>query len=183
MKDSVLKTKRLTLRKPRMSDAGKMLYMYQERHLSRVTRIPYPYTLRDAKEFLKRKTGKDSCRFFITLNETKEIIGSMEFVEISRRDNWGNAGYLIAKKHRNKGYASEACQALLDFGFNTLKLNRISINHVEGNEASKRIILKLGAKYEGMEREGIRTGDGKYRNRLLYAILAKDWKVGRRLKE
>ena len=179
MKSIVLKTKRLTLRKPRMSDAKKILYMYQEKKLSTVTHIPYPYKLKDAVSFLKgiEKTfGKTSYNFFIVLNKTNEIVGSLGLMNINKRDNRSEVGYIIAKKHRGNGYVTEACRALLDFGFKKLKFNRININHVKGNKASRNVIKKMGAKYEGTERKGAKTADGKYKDHLLYGILAKEWK-------
>lgn len=179
MKNPVLKTERLTLRKPRMSDAEKILYIYQEKYLSSVTHIPYPYKLKDAKDFIKSQInnfGKTDYGFFIILDETKEIIGSLGIMNINKRDNRAEIGYVLAKKHRNNGYMTEACRELVDFGFRKLNLHRININHAKGNKASQRVIKKMGAKYEGLEREGVRAGDGKYKDHLLYAILAKEWK-------
>ena len=178
-KNITLKTKRLTLRKPRISDAKKILYIYQEKKLSTVTHIPYPYKLKDAQEFIKRNIkgfGKTHYSFFIVNNKTNEIMGSLGFVSVNKRDNHAEVGFVIAKKHRGKGYATEASQAIIDFGFKKLKFNRISIGHVKGNNASKGVIKKLGAKYEGTIRKNIRTADGKYRDDFRYGILAKEWK-------
>jgi ribosomal-protein-alanine N-acetyltransferase len=174
-----LKTERLFLRKPKMSDAKEMVGVFSDKHSSKFTHIPYPYRLKDAKDFLKMrlpKFGKDHYEFFITLAKTKEIIGSAGFVSISKRDNRGEVGYYISPKHRKKGYATEACKAVLDFGFKKLKLHRININHIKGNKASQKVIKKMGAKYEGTEREGSKPADGKYKDTLLYAILDREWK-------
>ncbi len=179
MKNPILKTKRLILRRQRMSDAKVMPPIFNEKTLSKFTRIPYPYKLKNAKEFLKdatKKFGKTEYGFFITLKETKEIIGSTAIMRINKINNRAEVGYFIAKPYRKKGYATEACKAVLDFGFNKLKLHRININHLKGNKASQAVIKKMGAKYEGTEREGFLPADGKYKDHLLYAILAKEWK-------
>jgi ribosomal-protein-alanine N-acetyltransferase len=182
MKKIVLKTERLTLRKPKISDLKEMVKVFNDSHASKFTHIPHPYKLNHARDFLRMRMpefGKDSYEFFVILNETKEIIGSAGLVSIAKRDNKGEVGYFIAPKHRKKGYATEACKAVLDFGFKKLKLHRININHVKGNKASQRVIKKIGGKYEGMEREAIKTGNGKYNDHLLYAILKREWKKGK----
>ncbi len=179
MKDQVLKTKRLVLRKQKMSDAKVMPSIYNEKALSKFTNIPYPYKLKNAKEFLKgatKKFGKTEYGFFITLKGTKEIIGSTAIMRINELDKRAEVGYFIAKPYRKKGYATEACSAVLDFAFNNLKLHRINIDHIKGNKASQNVIKKIGAKYEGTEREGSRPADGKYKDHLLYAILGREWK-------
>lgn len=178
MKNPVLKTERLALRRQRMSDAKLLPPLYNEKALSKFTHIPYPYKLSDAKKFLKgaaKKFGKTEYGFFIILSKTKEIIGSIALMNINKKDNRAEIGYFVTKKHRSKGYVTEATKALLDFGFKKLKLHRININHVNGNKASQRVIKKLGAKYEGREREAVLTSGKKYKDHLLYAILAREW--------
>lgn len=174
-----LKTERLLLRKVKPSDAKEIAEMHKGKDCAYLfTRIPNHYKLRDAKKFVKgniEKFGKKEYGFVITDRKTKRILGTC-IIWIVEDDNKGIIGYYIRKDSRNKGYVTEAAKALLNFGFLRLKLNRININHVKGNNASQKVIKKLGAKYEGMERKAAWTADGKYKNHLLYAILAKEWK-------
>ncbi|MDP2749854.1 MAG: GNAT family N-acetyltransferase, partial [Nanoarchaeota archaeon] len=147
-------------------------------HAHLFTRIPKNYTIKEAKKFVRgniKNFGNKEYGFIITDKKTKRILGSC-IIWIFEKDNKGNLGYYIRNDARNKGYVTEAARALLDFGFGKLKLNRININHVKGNKASQRVIKKLGAKYEGLEREAILSGSGKYQDHLTYAILAKEWK-------
>ncbi len=50
--------------------------------------------------------------------------------------------------HQRKGYAAEAAQALIDYGFNTLNLRRIIATTEYDNEGSKAVMRKLGMALE-----------------------------------
>lgn len=56
--------------------------------------------------------------------------------------------YLIGRDYWNKGYASEAVSALIDYCFNTIGLERIAAKVDTNNFASKRIIDKMGFRFE-----------------------------------
>jgi [ribosomal protein S5]-alanine N-acetyltransferase len=174
-----LETKRLILRIPELKDAKYFPNIYHDKEASKLTHVPHPYTIKDAKEFIPKRRkafGENAYDFVIVLKETKEVIGSIGIMNINKRDNRAEIGYYLAKEHRNKGYMTEAAKTLITFGFEKVKLNRININHVKGNIKSKKVILKLKAKYEGLERKAVLTGDKKYKDHLLYGILAEDWK-------
>ena len=57
----------------------------------------------------------------------------------------------IAKEYWGKGYATEAGQAFVQFGFDVLKLDRIVTMVQAGNDASVRVMEKLGLKLMGTE--------------------------------
>ncbi len=64
----------------------------------------------------------------------------------------------------------------MDFGFGELKLNRIRISCSTKNKASRRVIEKTCAKFEGIERESIVSGDGKTHNLRVYSVLKWEFK-------
>ncbi|MFT4297795.1 MAG: GNAT family N-acetyltransferase [Candidatus Woesearchaeota archaeon] len=178
----ILKTKRLLLRIPEIKDAKYYPEIYNDKEASAFTHVPYPYTLKDAKDFIKkiRKIfGKQAYDFVIVVKETRKVIGAISIVKINKRDNRAELAYYIAKQHRNKGYITEAGKEIIKFAFEKLKFNRLNINHVKGNKQSEKVILKLGAKYEGIEKKAVLTGDKKYKDHLLYGLLADEWKKSR----
>jgi ribosomal-protein-alanine N-acetyltransferase len=61
-------------------------------------------------------------------------------------------GLYIAKAYWGRGLATEAGWAFIDYGFNLLKLNRIVTMVQTGNDASVRVIEKLG--FTGKRRRG-----------------------------
>jgi RimJ/RimL family protein N-acetyltransferase len=79
-------------------------------------------------------------------------------------------GYLIAPAAQGRGYATEAAQALLDFGLTGGGLHRITATCDPENAASARVLEKIGMTREGRLRDHFLIR-GAWRDRLLYAKL------------
>lgn len=92
--------------------------------------------------------------------------------------NWGlgefQIGYWVPRNEQGKGYAKEAANALVRFAFDQLKANRLVMCHVEGNEASRKIITSLGLEYEGMRRNSLLFAGGVVRDAHWYSRVDAD---------
>lgn len=60
------------------------------------------------------------------------------------RTNYYDLGYRLLRRCWGQGYASEAAQASLRYGFETLRLPELHATVMQGNEASRRVVEKLG---------------------------------------
>lgn len=69
-------------------------------------------------------------------------------LSINEENNTGEIGYIFDYDYCNKGYCTEACQKLLEIGFNKLNLKIISADTVSENVPSKRVLEKLGFIYQ-----------------------------------
>jgi len=87
-------------------------------------------------------------------------------------------GYWIALKFWNRGYATEASQRLLDFGFEVLGLHRIEARHFLRNPASGQVMKKLGMQPEGLERDWAIKWD-RFETLAVYSILEPEWRAAR----
>ncbi len=79
--------------------------------------------------------------------DTGEIIGRCGLQPIADENSpLGRIelGYLIDRPFRGRGYAFEACRAILDFAFDKLDLDEVYAVIDEENEASKQLARKLG---------------------------------------
>jgi len=83
-------------------------------------------------------------------------------------------GYWLGKDYLGKGIMIEACRAVMKYGFQQLKLNKIEIWAAEDNQKSRQIPVKLGFTYEGMRRAD-EILNGKYVDMCIYGMLAKEW--------
>ena len=63
-----------------------------------------------------------------------------------------DAGFWVRKSAQGRGFATESTNALLRYAFGALGMRRVGITHSEGNEASRRVVGKLGFTPEGIQR-------------------------------
>jgi ribosomal-protein-alanine N-acetyltransferase len=82
----------------------------------------------------------------------------------------GKIGYAMAYDHQGKGYGIDAVRTVLDLAFRTLRLHRVTAAIGPDNEASIRLITRLGFEVEGILRDHVFT-NGAWRDSLLYSLL------------
>jgi RimJ/RimL family protein N-acetyltransferase len=91
------------------------------------------------------------------------------------QERWqAELGYTLHRGWWRQGYASEAAEALLRFGFTELRLHRIFAECHPDNVGSARVMQRLGMRYEGCLREVEWTASGWW-DMLHYAILDHEW--------
>jgi RimJ/RimL family protein N-acetyltransferase len=110
----------------------------------------------------------------IVLKAKNVLIGGCG-IYVSNSDNIeGYIGYVLNRNFWGQGYATEAARALLEFGFNRLKLHRIFATCDVENVASAHVLEKIGMRREGHFHENGWV-KGKWHDSLLYAILDHEW--------
>lgn len=102
-------------------------------------------------------------------------VGDVSLAPIDERRGWANLGYWIHPDQQGEGYATEAARLAVSHGFDELRLHRISAAIVAPNEASKRVVEKLGFVHEGTKRDDAFL-DGEHVDREMHALLREDWR-------
>jgi RimJ/RimL family protein N-acetyltransferase len=111
--------------------------------------VPWPYRMRDADAFLAspRDPILPSLLIFELGTGAPQLIGSCG---LGRRPSGAvELGYWIARSFWGRGYATEACTALVAIG-RSLGLERIEGSHFLDNPASGRVLEKLGFEPSGI---------------------------------
>lgn len=178
MKTSVqLQTERLILRSYKPSDISSLVRLIGAREIAATTlRIPHPYTEADARALLRRfAKEKPTTHFGIFLRATGEHCGGAG-LNLDPDHDRAELGYWIGLPYWGRGIASEAAREVVRYGFESLGLHRIYANCFVGNEASTKILKKLGMKYEGCFRRHYKKW-GEYRDGENYGLLADEWKA------
>ena len=178
MNHPVLETERLTLRLFQKEDAPAVerLAGAYEVALNTLT-IPHPYPAGAAAEWIESSEkafdeGK-MVNLAIIERDTGELAGSIGLMMTPMHDK-AEIGYWIGVPYWNRGYATEAGRALIDYGFREWNLNRIDAGHFDRNPSSGRVMQKMGMQYEGTLRQAIKKWD-EYMDVAYYAILRSDW--------
>lgn len=171
-----LTTERLLLRKLTLEDAADMLEYAQDPEIARLGLWPGPlHSLAESEQDIRQvlrdyETGRYAA--WAIVHDLKMIgrIGFSYFAFDARAE----VGYALNRDYWGQGYASEALQAVLAFGFNVLNLNRIQAIVLPENSASIRILEKVGMTREGLLREYAKTGE-TFLDVYQYAILKREW--------
>ena len=88
------------------------------------------------------------------------------------RGTQGELGWVLHPDHTGRGYATEAVRALLDIAFDDLELRRVTAACFAANEASWRLMERVGMRRETYNvRESLHRS-GEWRDGMVYALLA-----------
>ena len=144
----VLETKRLTLRAARLEDAKAVAALANDRRIAENTaRIPYPYKEADATKFIGGASKNGEAAFLITLRD-KSVIGACGIM--FHYDETPELGYWLGVPYWNKGYATEALHAVIDYAFTDLTHESLQAGARVTNPASRRVLEKCGFQWTGV---------------------------------
>ena len=155
---------RVRLRVPRPGDVEALAAICQDPDIRRFTRVPDPYTLDDAREYVNRAIGSwedgGPAPWFVELNG--ELVGNIALVHLDREDGWGELGYWIAPAARGRGITSAAVRRVSDWAFDQLGLARLEIQTATGNLGSELVARRAGFTRESVRRSAavLRAVDG-----------------------
>ncbi|RQP08877.1 MAG: N-acetyltransferase, partial [Chryseobacterium sp.] len=172
-----LYTARLKLGKLEAKDILQIVRCANNRNISENTlNLPYPYTETNARFWIEMQSNgfRNGTEFIfgIYTEDDHKFVGGIG-LHLDRQNNKAELGYWIAEPFWNRGYATEAAEAVLKFGFDTLKLNKIFATHFLHNPSSGRIMQKIGMKKEAELRQHY-LKNGKYLDAVQYAIMSEN---------
>jgi RimJ/RimL family protein N-acetyltransferase len=176
MEEPVLNSDRLILREFKDSDL-EAVHAYG----SDIEVVRYmewgPNTRAESEDFLARAKSeslKDPRALYelaVIEAATDELIGG---IGLHTKGMQAMLGYCFARPAWGKGFATEAAQLLVDYGFNTLGLHRIWAKCDTENISSLRVLEKIGMRQEGCLKHDCQIR-GEWRDNALFAILEDDW--------
>lgn len=174
-----IETKRLIIRDWKMNDY-KDLYEYGKSDLVGPNAGWPPHKSdTESKEIINMFINKGDS-YAIELKSEKKVIGGCGLhdnnPDESLKDlNQKEIGYVLNPKYWGNGYIPEAVKALLDYGFNKLKLDLIWCGHYDFNSNSKRVTEKCGFNYKFTIDRNIELLDNKEVKILYYNIFKEEY--------
>lgn len=178
---TTLYTKRLYLRPFKLGDEIAMYnnwesdlentkYLYHKAHDS------IEQSKRLVEIFIEETNSLKQYIYAICIKGNDEPIGTIGLSIVDERDEKASLGYVISKKHWNKGYMTEVLQSVITFAFEQLNLNRVEGEHAVDNVASGEVMIKCGMKREGLLREYYKPPQLDFQDVYIYSILRSDYK-------
>ncbi|MBE6586899.1 MAG: GNAT family N-acetyltransferase [Ruminococcaceae bacterium] len=150
----VLYTERLVLRKLERYDWLDMYEYSKDRSLTRyLTWEPHPDSNYTMKYLSYVQSQYRAGKFFdwaVVCGE--KMIGTCGFTSIDEEHLRAEIGYVISPHYQNRGFATEAVNRVLEYGFDVLGLERIEAHYMPENTASRRVMEKCGMTFEGILR-------------------------------
>ncbi|HVS30248.1 MAG TPA: GNAT family protein [Thermoanaerobaculia bacterium] len=170
-----LTTDRLTIRPFRMEDAQRVKDLAGAREIAINTLlIPHPYPVGAAEEWIASQAAKLQEEGSLNLAvDDGELVGAIG-LRIMKDHNHAEIGYWIGVPYWGRGYATEAVGAVIRYGFEELRLNKIYAAYFSRNAASGRVMQKNGMRHEGTLRQHHRKWS-QYVDLEFYGILSADF--------
>lgn len=155
----VLETDRLILRKMKVSDYADM-YEYAKR--DDVTKYllwrshPDARYTRDYLGYVQSQyRAGEFFDWAVIHRDSNKMIGTCGFAKLDYENNSAEIGYVINPAFWRRGYATEAVQRVVEYGFTELNLHRLEARYIVGNEVSRRVMEKCGMVFEGIHRSSL----------------------------
>jgi RimJ/RimL family protein N-acetyltransferase len=175
----ILTTERLLLRELRLADAPVVAAGAGDPRVARfLIEVPSPYPLALARRWIAGRLAWWELGRGVTLAVTRRnapdaLLGTVSLRRHSR-DRRAELGYWLVAEAWGHGFATEAAAAAVDLGFHQLGLARIYAQVLVGNDASMRVLGKLGMVNEGTKRRHVRKGR-RLHDVVFYGLLREEW--------
>lgn len=173
-----LESERLVLRAPTTDDAPDILEMSQSLRVSRF-RGPEIGSIDESLEYiedLRRQYGRrEGVPWGIVLKADANLVGGIALFNFLERGR-AELGYHLSRRYWGEGFTTEAVREVLKYGFEEMGLYRIHATAHPENEASIRVLEKVGMKREGVLRGYSDTPDPEtgvvaWTDAVMFAVL------------
>jgi ribosomal-protein-alanine N-acetyltransferase len=153
----MLSTVHLTLRAPQAADAAPFRELLSIAEVTHFSNWPDAPSKAQAERFVrwmsKLHASRKGCAWIIEDRDTERAIGAIRFNRFEKKWKVGEVGYELHPDFWGRGLMTEALRAVVAYGHQTLRLNRIEAWTLPGNGASDRVLEKAGFRHEGTLRQ------------------------------
>ena len=173
-------TQRLALRELVIADADAVAKLAGDRRVAEhLIQVPSPYPVTLARRWVTSRIAWWAADHGVTLavayrESPSRLIGTVS-LRVFARDRRGELGYWLAADEWGRGIATEAATAAVELGFTEMALARIYAQVLVGNDASYRVLDKLGFVLEGVKRQHVWKA-GRLHDVVCYGLLRDEWR-------
>ena len=134
--------------------AGDIQALASDEAIARWTTIPHPYPPGGALAFVdraQRMRARGAHETFAVCAAGGGFLGVAALVRDDKLPARAELGYWIGRPYWGRGYATDAARRLLGHGFDRMHLDVVIARCFTMNQASARVIEKLGFRFVGLE--------------------------------
>ncbi len=169
----LITTERLLLRQLVPGDAEDLHDLRSNKRVRKYLDRPKE-SLAEVRYFMERldKAWADnqSIIWAITPKKGHRLIGAICYFNISTEHHRAEIGYMLLPTYQGKGIMSEALNAVVKYGFETMKLHSMEANVNPANEASIKLLERRGFVREAYFRQNY-FFEGKFLDSAIYSLL------------
>jgi RimJ/RimL family protein N-acetyltransferase len=137
--------------------------------------FPFPYSLRDARKWLKTILPVDPPRNFAVVSD-RTIVGNIGILikeDIHRKN--AEIGYFMSESYWGQGIAARALKAVTSYAFSNFDIVRVYAETFADNVSSRRTLEKAGFTLEATFRKNI-VKNGIIKDSCIYSVLKEEFK-------
>ncbi|MFM8322037.1 MAG: GNAT family N-acetyltransferase [Chloroflexota bacterium] len=178
----ILETPRLRLRPFAAPDAEGFAAYRSDPLVAEYQGWDAPYSLERAAQFVSAMQAAapgapgEWYQLAIEARSGGNLLGDVAFKRLAYDVRQAEIGITLARAHHGQGFAREAAARLLDYLFGELGLHRVRANCDPANQASIRLLERLGFRHEGRWVESLWYKE-RWADEDWYAILEREWRA------
>jgi len=169
-----LSTARLVLRRISDADDEEIFFLRSDKEMLQFLDRDPARSVDEARQWIRTiNEGVDnnqSVAWAIALNDNPKLTGTITFWNVQKEHYRAEIGYALHPKFQGQGLMHEAMTAVLDYGFNTLRLHSVEANVNPDNARSIRLLEKNGFIREAYHRENYYY-NGLFLDSVIYSLI------------
>lgn len=181
----IIRGERVWLRPAERSDIPTFVRWFNDAEATHFLMQRTPMSLAGEEQWFERmlqQQGREHYLFVICLLEDGLPIGTIGLHDVDHLNGNAEFGIVIGEKDLwGQGLGTDALNAIVDFGFGELRLERIQLECYAFNPRGRRSYEKAGFTLEGTRRRA-HYQNGEYHDVLLMALLRDEWRANPRRK-
>lgn len=176
----VLRARRIYLRPAERTDLERFVRWFADAETTRYLASRAPFSMAMEERWFERMVesqGKRDYLFVICLVDGDEPIGTAGLHHVNGTEGNAEFGISIGEKDRwNQGYGTETLEAITDFAFGSLRMERLELEVYAPNARAQRSYVKAGFQQEGTMRHAM-FAEGAFWDIHVMSMLRHEWLV------
>ena len=143
----ILTTERLTLRQLVINDEQEIFTLRSDSEINKYLDRQIAHTIDDARNFINKVNENinknDSLYWAITFSDKNILVGTICLFSFSDENDECEIGYELLTNFQGQGIMKEAVKKVIDYAFNTIKIQKIEAFFHRDNQSSIKLLEKF----------------------------------------